>query len=194
MSDRLEELREEATAAAGRVHQVRAEQQAVKAEAEALREQVTEAFASGEDNKATKLQARRLKAEQAAAGPWVERVAGSERALARAQAERDGFVATNYFGLVQERAPAAHRAARRIEDALRALVEARTEWHAEEREQLALTRAVGHLDGRSIPGLGEADELAKVAQRLIGAVPVPLPSTTRVVEGSERLVPDREAA
>ena len=111
--DRLAELRDEAASAAGRAQRVRAEQQAVRAEADSLREQVTEAFASGEEAKAAKLHAKRAKAEQAVEGPWVERIAGAERAAQRAQAERDGFVASKYRGLVQERVPVAHAAARR---------------------------------------------------------------------------------
>jgi hypothetical protein len=195
--DRLAELREEAAAASGREKQVRAERQAVIAEAASLREQVTEAYASGDDDRAARLHAKRVKADEAAAGPWAERIAGAERAMRRAEAERDAFVSGHYAQLVKERAPMAHRAVRRIEGALRELVEARHEWHVEEREQIALTRAVGNLDGRAIPGLGGADELAKLAQRVVGSVPAPLPQALQ--SGSIAAIDDpgrevREAA
>ena len=121
------------------------------------------------------MQAQRERAEQAASGPWAERVAGAERAAARATAERDGFIAANYEGLVRERAPGAHKLARRLEDALSELVEARQAWHAEAQEQISLARAVGNLSGRSIAELGEVDALARQVRPLIGTVPAPLP-------------------
>ena len=164
----------------------------VKAQADELCELMVEAFASGEDEKAAKLQARRAKAEQAAAGPWAERIAGAERAATRAQAERDGFIAMNYAGLVRERAPGAHGAARRLEDALRELIEARQAWQSEAREQVELTRAVGNLDGRSIAELGPLDELVRRARPLIGSVPAPLPREQVYVTIAPHDAPDRE--
>jgi hypothetical protein len=65
--------------------------------------------------------------------------------------------------------------ARRLEDALRELVEARQAWHVEAQAQVDLTRAIGNLDGRSISEIGALDELVRRARPLLGSVPAPLP-------------------
>ena len=86
---RLQELDQAVIAAKARVREVERRAQEAQRKADQLREEVTEAFARGDEAAADKLHAERLKADAAAAGPWQERVVGARRAAQRASARKE---------------------------------------------------------------------------------------------------------
>jgi hypothetical protein len=109
----LDQLAErEQQVGAARVKALKIAEQAKRAGAEAdrLRELLTEAYATDDQTQVEKLTRAKAKADARAAEPWAERTAGAERAAARVQAEADGWGLQNFRELLAEIEPEAHAA------------------------------------------------------------------------------------
>ncbi len=173
---RLADLDEALAAAHVRVREVKTRHAAAAAKAVELREAQVEAFATGNETAAKKLQAQRDKAEAEATGPWPERVAGAERAVQRADAERVTFATENYDGLITERQPDATAVVEAVTAALAALRDAHKRWHEVEGEVAALTGLAGR-DASRIPRFPQPlEDLVRDARRADGLdVPAPVP-------------------
>jgi len=176
LSMRLADLDEALAAAHVRVREVKTRHAAAAAKAVELREAQVEAFATGNETAAKKLQAQRDKAEAEATGPWPERVAGAERAVQRADAERVTYAMENYEGLIGERQPDAATAVDAVRDALTSLRDAHQAWHAVEQDVAALIALAGHDASRMPRFPGQLEDLVRDARRARGLdVPAPLP-------------------
>lgn len=103
--DQLAEHEQRVGAARAKVDETKRRARHAEAEATRLRELLTEAFASDDQAQVEKLTRAKAKADARAAEPWVERIAGAERATARVQAEVDGWRIENFRGLLDEAPP-----------------------------------------------------------------------------------------
>ena len=129
----LAELDAAIVTAKQRVRDVEGELRAAKAKVEEARNAVIEGYAAGSDDAAIKkLEKAHAEAVSSVARLTDAKMAGVQRAQQRAEADRTRFVAENYEALLDERRPNAERAARGVEGALAALVEAHAAWLATE--------------------------------------------------------------
>lgn len=173
--DRLAELQDRVVQAHVQTREIQTAAERAKQDAERLREELVELYASGDKRQEKRLIAARTQAEGVAGEPWAERVAGAERAATRVTAERDAYVATHHPALVRERTPRAQAAVQQIHDATRLLEEGRLAWHAEEQEQLALLQFAGGRSGREIPSLHLDQAIRDLRRAVDQGVPAPLP-------------------
>jgi hypothetical protein len=146
-----------------------AQEQAANAAADDAREQLTEAFASGDEKAVGVLTKAKATAEASAGEPWAERKAGAERAAARAQSDRDAWATANISGLLSEMQADADAAVAGFTAAVDALELARREWHRVERAVLDLRRVVPGANGRDVPGIESIDQAVKDLRRAVDA-------------------------
>lgn len=175
--DHLADLEEEARRVALRLQQVERDRRRTEEQLAQSREDLVEAFASGDDAEAEKVQKRR-DAITADLENWRARVEGVRRAADRARVARDQFIVENHADLVAERRPGALAAAAALEQTLRAFVEACHAWQAEERAQIELLKPVPARDGRDIPQLPVASLFTDAKRALGGAFYPPLPEVS----------------
>lgn len=173
--EQLAEHNQRVADAAKRVQALRRDKDQAQANDAQLAEQRIEAFAADDERAAKAVQSKRTKL----AGQIEDldaRLTGAERAAARAQAERDAYIAQNVRALTSERVPAATAAAEALEQWAARGCELLAAWHAVEQETLALLRVVPGVDGRSVPQITEVDQAVRDLARAAGTVPPPLPS------------------
>lgn len=174
----LDQLAQQDTAlleARMRPRDVKAQADRATADAERIREQLTEAYANGDTSAEAKLTRAKGKAEAHAAEPWPERITGAERAVNRLQAERDNWISVNVHELLLELAPDAHAAVAGITAAIDALDAARKQWHAIE-QRVANVVKPSSIDMRDVPNIGELDQAVRDLRRG-RQLPAPLPSS-----------------
>lgn len=174
----LDHLEQQDTAlleARTRPRDVKTQADRANADAERIREELTEAFANGDTTAEAKLTRAKCKAEARAAEPWAERITGAERAVNRLQAERDNWINKNIHELLRELTPDAHAAVASITTAINALEAARQQWHAVE-QRVANVVQPSSIDMRDVPNIGELDQAVRDLRRG-PQLPAPLPSS-----------------
>src|SRR4051812_19213391 len=92
-----------------RIREVEQQAQNANAEAERIREELVEACSVGDRALEAKLTKAKRAAEDRAAEPWAERIAGAQRAAQRAEVEHDTWRIENIRPLLEEMAPDAQR-------------------------------------------------------------------------------------
>jgi chromosome segregation ATPase len=172
--ERLTQLDAEITEIRHKPREVQAEANHATSEAERIREELTEAYASGDKTAEAKLTRAKGKAEARAAEPWPERIAGAERAANRLRSQRDGWVNENVNALLTEVAPDAMAAAENIAATIAALETARKRWHAVEQRVLDLVKPT-HISAQDVPGLEAFDQHVRDLRRGYSEIPPPLP-------------------
>jgi hypothetical protein len=162
-----------------------------------------EAFARADEALARKLAQQRTEAE-AHVADLDERVAGAERAAARAQTSHDAFIVEHIRALLNELTPTARAAASRIAETAEAFEDAVGQWHGVEAQVIALLRPVASIDSKQIPHISPWDEIRTTLRRLRfdRTPPAPLPDHVGQVKvtidpppaGLEELGPQPTAA
>ncbi len=179
--EQLDALDQAIVAANNRVREVRGKAQHATAEAERLKQALTEAYAEGATRAATKLSAEKAEADAHAAQDWAERIAGAELAATRKKTQRDGFVVTNIAALLAAIKPDADAAAVALRTKAAELDTARHQWHAVSQHVARLLGVVPGIDARSLPMLDAIDTLIRDLSTAVAQVPPPLPQALATI-------------
>jgi hypothetical protein len=170
----LAQLGQNIAAAKQRARTVDLEHRQVRAQLAESTEAITEAYADGDEAKASKLSAARARLETGSVRDADEKLAGAQRAVVRAEADRTTFAVENVDGLLAERASDADAVAKAVEDAVAELGQAHARWNATATDTSSLLRLAGRNTG-TVPRFPDALEAIVRDARRAGGVDVPLP-------------------
>lgn len=185
--DQLAEREEQVAAARAKVDETKQRARHAQAEADRLREALTEAYSVDDQAQVDKLTRAKVKADARAAEPWAERTAGSERAANRLQAEVDAWRLQNFRELLAEIEPEAHAAAEAVTTKVAELEQARRHWHEVSARVSALVADVPGINQRTA-NFDQVDAAVRQLRRDIGSVPLPLPRMAAIAA----LVPEHD--
>jgi len=176
LTDHLGELTQAIVAAGTRARALDVERRQIRDRLAQVTEEITEAYAVGDDDQAEKLSRARTKLETGSVRDADEKLAGAQRALARAQADRTTFITDNVDGMIEERTPDALAVAKAAEDAAVEIARVQARWQGEHAEVSELLRTAGRSTS-DLPLFPEAlASIVRDARRAGGThVPPPLP-------------------
>lgn len=184
-TEALEELRQAEVRERIAGRELGAKAQAARQAADAAREALVEAHATGTDTK-------RAERDRAKAGAEAEDIAiraeAATRRVERAAREREGFETQHAQQLIAELGPAAREAVEKLERAARDFDAADTDWSAIAQR---VAQLLAHIDGSSARadqpsshGLGDVAQQLRQALRGGTAIASPMPNSA----GADRTI------